>query len=93
MSACDNAIDHDLIKHRRLPALSIGIQNGGDTRLDLAMCPSCGTTIARPCVDARHLDASGWPICGVPQDGALLVSKRAQVDCPLCLDTLERCMP
>jgi hypothetical protein len=93
MSRCPNEIDHDLIKHRRLAAPSIGVQADEVERLDLATCPTCYTTIARPCADAKHVESGGWPICGVPPEGALLASRRDLVDCPLCLTLLEQARP
>jgi hypothetical protein len=81
------AIDHPLIKHRRMDALVIGIQGDEVERLELVNCPHCATTLARPCADARHIEAThsdGYPLCGVPAEGALLVESAKDSDCPLC---------
>lgn len=90
MSECPRQKDHVKIKLRRMDGILVGVQADDVERVELHNCPACKTTIGRPCADAKHVDAEGRPLCGVPAEGALVVEDHKHADCPLCAEILER---
>lgn len=91
MSRCPRESDHMLIKFRQLDAQIIGVQEDDVERSEYVNCPTCHTTLSRPCADARHIENDdGRPLCGIPDEGALLVEYHLHSDCPLCHTVMLR---
>lgn len=90
MNRCPKESDHTLIKRRLMDGKVVGVQEDEVERVEVIICPTCRTTLGRPCEDAKHVDSGGHPLCGVASAGVFLVDSISHSDCPLCHTIVAR---